>query len=211
MLITLLLLAVLTIGAVSASDDAALDNVTATDDADIIADGDGGNDDGKEDEYGAFYTDEKIITKGEGYNPDAYVASMVVSNTTKSGAFVISTDAEDDQDEDVELFRAEIMGDLENKWTINESTQDLVCNVYLRDLTNLNALKDGNSIYFDFIVNGEEDDDYGDLATLKVTESYFQFSDDEDENDVNITVAESYPFYLPGDKDGTSLPTSNHL
>ena len=49
MLITLLLLAVLTIGAVSASDDAALDNVTATDDADIIADGDGGNDDGKED------------------------------------------------------------------------------------------------------------------------------------------------------------------
>ena len=201
MLITLLLLAVLTIGAVSASDDAALDNVTATDDADIIADGDGGNDDGKEDEYGAFYTDEKIITKGEGYNPDAYVASMVVSNTTKSGAFVISTDAEDDQDEDVELFRAEIMGDLENKWTINESTQDLVCNVYLRDLTNLNALKDGNSIYFDFIVNGEEDDDYGDLATLKVTESYFQFSDDEDENDVNITVAESYPFYLPGDKD----------
>ena len=128
MLITLLLLAVLTIGAVSASDDAALDNVTATDDADIIADGDGGNDDGKEDEYGAFYTDEKIITKGEGYNPDAYVASMVVSNTTKSGAFVISTDAEDNQDEDVELFRAEIMGDLENKWTINESTQDLVQN-----------------------------------------------------------------------------------
>lgn len=199
MLITLLLLAVLTIGAVSASDDAALDNVTATDDADIIADGDGGNDDGKEYEYGAFYTDEKIITKGEGYNPDAYVASMVVSNTSKSGAFVISTDAGDDQD--VELFRAEIMGDLENKWTINESTQDLVCNVYLRDLTNLNALKDGNSIYFDFIVNGEEDDDYGDLATLKVTESYFQFIDDEDENDVNITVAESYPFYLPGDKD----------
>ena len=70
---------------------------------------------------------------------------MVVSNTTKSGAFVISTDAEDDQDEDVELFRAEIMGDLENKWTINESTQDLVCNVYLRDLTNLNALKDGQN------------------------------------------------------------------
>ena len=208
MLITLLLLAVLTIGAVSASDDAALDNVTATDDADIIADGDGGNDDGKEDEYGAFYTDEKIITKGEGYNPDAYVASMVVSNTTKSGAFVISTDAEDDQDEDVELFRAEIMGDLENKWTINESTQDLVCNVYLRDLTNLNALKDGNSIYFDFIVNGEEDDDYGDLATLKVTESYFQFSDDEDENDVNITVAESYPFYLPGDKDAAFASVS---
>ena len=208
MLITLLLLAVLTIGAVSASDDAALDNVTATDDADIIADGDGGNDDGKEDEYGAFYTDEKIITKGEGYNPDAYVASMVVSNTTKSGAFVISTDAEDNQDEDVELFRAEIMGDLENKWTINESTQDLVCNVYLRDLTNLNALKDGNSIYFDFIVNGEEDDDYGDLATLKVTESYFQFSDDEDENDVNITVAESYPFYLPGDKDAAFASVS---
>ena len=206
MLITLLLLAVLTIGAVSASDDAALDNVTATDDADIIADGDGGNDDGKEDEYGAFYTDEEIITKGEGYNPDAYVASMVVSNTTKSGAFVISTDAEDDQDEDVDLFRAEIMGDLENKWTINESTQDLVCNVYLRDLTNLNALKDGNSIYFDFIVNGEEDDDYGDLATLKVTESYFQFIDDE--GDVNITIAESYPFFLPDDIGGAFASVS---
>ena len=202
MLITLLLLAVLTIGAVSASDDAALDNVTATDDADIIADGDGGNDDGKEDEYGAFYTDEKIITKGEGYNPDAYVASMVVSNTTKSGAFVIST-GDDDQDDPVELFSAPIMGELPSKWTINESTQDLVCNVYLKDLTNLTALKDGYSIYFDFIDDkGDTVDEYCDESTLKVTESYFQFIDDEGEgDDVNITIADLYPFYLPADID----------
>ena len=37
MLITFLLLAVLTIGAVSASDDIALDNVTASDDADALS------------------------------------------------------------------------------------------------------------------------------------------------------------------------------
>jgi len=207
MLIALLLLAVLTIGAVSASDDVALDNVTASDDVDVIAEDDPGDDpgDGDEDEYGAFYTDEKIITDetNDNYDPEAYVASMVVPNTTSSGAFVISTDAEDDTDDPVELFRAEIIGDLENKWTIDEDTQNLVCNVYLKDLTNLTALIDGNDIYFDFIVNGEEDDDYGDMATLKVTESYFQFIDDEDEDEdeVNITIADLYPFYLPDDID----------
>jgi hypothetical protein len=112
MLIALLLLAVLTIGAVSASDDVALDNVTASDDVDVIAeDGPGDNPGGDEDEYGAFYTDEEIITDeaNDNYDPEAYVASMVVPNTTSSGAFVISTDAEDDTEEDVILFSAPII------------------------------------------------------------------------------------------------------
>ena len=213
MLIALLLLAVLTIGAVSASDDAALDNVTASDDADVIAeDGDdtGGDDDDTgddEDEYGAFYTDEEIITDeaDDNYDPDAYVASMVVPNTTSSGAFVISTDAEDDEDDDVILFSAPIIGELPSKWTIDEDTQNLVCNVYLKDLIgNLDALIDGNDIYFDFIDDeGETVDQYCDLSTLKVTDTSFQFIDDEDEDEdeVNITIADLYPFYLPRDID----------
>ena len=208
MLIALLLLAVLTIGAVSASDDVALDNVTASDDVDVIADdgdgqGDGSGDDEKE--YGAFYTDEKIITDDEDddYDPNAFVASMVVPNDTASGAFVISTDAEDDTEDDVILFSASIIGELPSKWTIDEDTQDLVCNVYLKDLTNLTALIDGNSIYFNFIDDeGDPVDEYCDESTLKVTESYFQFIDDEDEgDDVNITIADLYPFYLPADID----------
>ncbi len=68
MLIALLLLAVLTIGAVSASDvasddsiaasdDAAVDNVTASDDVDIIADGD----DDEDEEEGELYIEEDSI------------------------------------------------------------------------------------------------------------------------------------------------------
>ena len=210
MLIALLLLAVLTIGAVSASDDVALDNVTASDDVDVIAeDGDdtGGDDDtgDDEDEYGAFYTDEEIITDeaNDNYDPEAYVASMVVPNTTSSGAFVISTDAEDDTEDDVILFSAPIIGELPSKWTIDEDTQNLVCNVYLKDLTNLTALIDGNNIYFDFIDDeGETVDQYCDMATLKVTDASFQFIDDEDEgDDVNITIAEGFNFELPADID----------
>ncbi len=206
MLIALLLFAVLTIGAVSASDDVALDNVTASDDVDVIAeDGPGDNPGGDEDEYGAFYTDEKIITDeaNDNYDPEAYVASMVVPNTTSSGAFVISTDADDDTEDDVILFSASIIGELPSMWTIDEDTQNLVCNVYLKDLTNLDALIDGNSIYFDFIDDeGDPVDEYCDESTLKVTESYFQFIDDEDEgDDVNITIAEGFDFKLPADID----------
>jgi len=77
--------------------------------------------------------------------------------------------------------------------------------VYLKDLTNLTALIDGNDIYFDFIDDeGETVDQYCDMATLKVTDESFQFIDDEDEDegdDVNITIADLYPFYLPADID----------
>ena len=113
MLIALLLLAVLTISAVSASDDAALDNVTASDDVDVIVSdpddsgdsgddsgdsggdtgGDTGGDDTEEDEYGAWFNESEIYV-GDGFDKNIVVASMTVPNTI-NGTFVISRDYED--------------------------------------------------------------------------------------------------------------------
>ena len=192
MLITLLLLAVLTIGAVSASDDAALDNVTASDDVDVIADDDG---------YGAEYSDEEIITDVDDpeYDSDAFVASMTVPNDTASGAFVISVESDDDTAEEVILFNAPIIGVLDNHWQHDEF-ENLVCFVYLSDLDNLTFVNDGDTISFDFLDDeGEPVSEYCDEATVTRTDSYIKFGDDEDDDEeVNINVMED-PLSLPDD------------
>jgi hypothetical protein len=206
MLITLLLLVVLTIGAVSASDDVASDDsVAASDNVDIIADdGDGDEGDEGDDEYGAYYTGAEIITDEHDpdYDSDAFVASMAVPNTTDSGSFVISTHGVDDQNEEV-LFEAPIIGDTENYWGIDEATKDLVCIVYLSDLKNLDSLVDGNLIFFEFIDDDEPVEGYCLEATLKVTDSTVQFYDEDnddvyievdDGHDINITTMASMPF-----------------
>ena len=148
MLIALLLLAVLTISAVSASDDAALDNVTANDDVDVIV-GDGSDPDGgsgsnpdgdtEEDEYGAWFNESEIDLI---HDENVVVASMTVPNTTTAGSFVISKDY-------VELFSAPIVGG--DAWKTDEKTKGLVCEVLLGNLsTQYGNIKDGDVIYFDF-------------------------------------------------------------
>ena len=134
MLITLLLLAVLTIGAVSASDDVASDNVTASDDVDVIAEdvdpeGDVPKDDVNDDGYGAWYNESEIITDedDEGYDEDVVVASMTVPNTTASGEFSIFTD-------DSLLFS--VLVNQTQYWKDN-GAGGLVCNVQLKDLPDL--------------------------------------------------------------------------
>jgi len=96
MLIALLLLAVLTIGAVSASDDAALDNVTASDEGDAVAVP-------QDDELGEMdendvdiYVDEDVSKEDTSYN------FTEVGVTEKDGNFVIRTG---EGENTVELYR----------------------------------------------------------------------------------------------------------
>jgi hypothetical protein len=140
MLIALLLLAVLTISAVSASDDVALDNVTASDDVDVIVSdpddpgdsgddsgedsgGDTGGDDTEEDEYGAWFNESEIYV-GDGFDKNIVVASMTVPNTI-NGTFVISRDYED-------LFSVSRENEV---WKPDEKTNGFVCDVMLKNLT----------------------------------------------------------------------------
>ena len=83
MLIALLLLAVLTIGAVSASDDAALDNVTASDDVDIIADDD--NDIGENESNGDLYIEEDSIL----VDRDTEVVGLETGEPRDTGRLVV--------------------------------------------------------------------------------------------------------------------------
>ena len=172
MLIALLLLAVLTISAVSASDDAALDNVTASDDVDVIVSdpddsGDSGDDSGDdteggdtgEEEYGAWFNESKINLVHD-YDENVVVATMTVPNTITNGTFVISNDY-------VNLFNASIGS---GAWKTDEKTKGLVCEVLLGNLsTQFGNIHDGDVIYFDFL--DEYDDpieDYCAQALLKL-------------------------------------------
>ena len=196
MLIALLLLAVLTISAVSASDDAALDNVTASDDVDVIVSdpddpGDSGDtgtggdsgDDTEEDEYGAWFNESEIYI-GDDWDGDVVVARMTVPNKTNSGLFNISNDT-------YVAFSAPIGS---SAWKTDEETKDLVCDVLLKDLlASATKIKNGDVIYFDFFDDeGKPIEDYCAQALYKFNYPYIQLVDIK----INVAVDEDNDYNL---------------
>jgi hypothetical protein len=145
MLITFLLLAVLAIGTVSASDDVASDGVKATDDANITVIGD--YDDTEH--YIDVNEEDICIDVNDEYNYDEYeeIASINLPKTTTAGSFQILNGEEI-------VASLEVKLNDEDHWytdddEINEGT------IYLEDF-NLTKVNNGDTLYFKFFENIED-------------------------------------------------------
>ena len=203
MLIALLLLAVLTIGAVSASDDVALDNVTASDEGDAVA---VPQDDelGEMDESDVDIYVEEDVSKEDTSNNFTYVGV-----TEEDGNFVIRTG---EGENTVELYR-------ENLSTSGRGVFDTDdgCYYYGVSLNDINGyiaanvnqsknfydLVEPNQIVrfvFEYMGSDLVIDPYVvDYNDENITFSEFTYVDEGD--DVNITIAEGFDFKLPEDID----------
>ena len=193
MMVTILLLAVLTIGAASAADDAISDDLAVSDESDaVVADpldegndgnevdpaGNGtGEDDGNgdgESQYGIFVNEEDIIIDedNEDYDENATVAEMILPNDTTEGRFNAFVDGN-------EVFNRDISD--ENAWQIDEEG-NLKSSIYLKDL-DLSIFNDGDEIEFGFWVGDERIDEYTQFKKVYLTDSIINFYSDENEGE----------------------------
>ncbi|MBQ2637460.1 MAG: hypothetical protein IJG09_12360 [Methanobrevibacter sp.] len=178
MIVGLILLAILTIGAVSASDtsdnlavsDLSDDAVEASfDDVDVLAD----------DDYNIDIHDDDIK------DDDDWVAELMVPGDTTSGNFTIY--CHDDNGDNYYLFNREIPADLENdeNWYQDGDNGPIKCKVFKKDLT---YDDDINCRYLNltFVKNNENLVDK--LAQLFI------------EDDGTITFGSPYHTYVDGDE-----------
>jgi uncharacterized protein (UPF0218 family) len=138
MLITLMLLAVLTIAAVSAADDVASDGVNATDESDITVTGDYDLD-----YHGIEVETEDAICIDESddeYDEDAEVASITLPGDTTKGSFQIHNGQEQVACVDVDLND-------DDHW--EEDDGDVLGSIYLSDL-DMSKISNGDNISFMF-------------------------------------------------------------
>ncbi len=178
MLITFLLLAVLAIGAVSAADDIASDNMTVSDDVDVIT----ADDD--DDEDSDYYID--IYTEIDIENEDEEVADITLPKGTE-GSFQI-------------LNKEDIVASLkvnknDDHWDVDEDNGDLWGTIYMSDF-NLNKVHDGDVLSFKFfkLVGGkyDEEESYTKLCNVSLTGSTMRLIEvghsGMTEDDVDIQV-----------------------
>lgn len=164
-----LLLAILTIGAASAADDIASDDLAPGDDVDVIAeDGDGPDDDGSD--YDMWFEEDPILTRGENYDSDGEVVGITLPNTTDRG--------------DDELFSSDVPapGFDEGAGELCIDDGGSLCRDVLLKNLNLENVKDEDLVCFALLNDdGVADDDYFEIAKIDIAEDYIQFTDFEEE------------------------------
>lgn len=165
MLITFLLLAVLAIGAVSAADDVASENVTASDDVDVIA----ADDD--DDDYYSIDINEEIIKLNDDEN---YIAEIILEPETTGSFRILNNEdivAQTDITEDI--IAGLKNGETYENWDLDDDEHDLIGTIYLCDL-NLTKVHDGDILSFKFFKpatggNYVEDESYTKLCTVSLS------------------------------------------
>ena len=181
MLITFLLLAVLAIGAVSAADDVASDNMTVSDDADVIAADD---DDEYGDDYGIEINDEKIDIDDE----TEYVADITLPKITK-GSFQILNGEEVvtrlDVDDAVIARLDDDDGD--EHWEYDED-YGFEGTIYMEDF-DLTKVNDGDILSFKFfkLVNEkyDEEESYTKMCNVSLTGSTMKLIDWDSDSEID--------------------------
>ena len=190
MLVTFLLLAVLTIGAVSAADDVASDDLAVSDDgdsiespaddADVLSDGEQ-DALGDEEHYIGVNEDDIIIDENDpDYDENAAVAWIILPNDTTEGRFVIC-------DGDEEIFGVDVNKSGNNGWHIDEGG-NLKCHALISQL-DLRDVEDEDEITFNFIDNERyEIEGYAVTMGIRVTDTTISFYelDDDEEDDIYV-------------------------
>ncbi len=160
MMVSLILLAILTIGAVSAADTA--DELAVGDsDGDAV---EASSDDVKLDDAcldGEYYfiaiNDEDIVTEGgDDYNSLNCIASITLPANTTNGRFVVENGEE-------EIFSCGI-----DDAVLNEENK-LLCNFFIMDL-DLDKVNDGDMLKFTFYIDDVEQVQYINIATIEIPE-----------------------------------------
>lgn len=199
MIITFLLLAVLTIGAASAADDVASDNITVSDDVDIIA---------NEEDYDPYdhsievTEDEQIIldSEDEDYNDEVDIAYISLPKDTTKGSFQIFNGAEVVARSDIASIDEE-----GSDWYIDEEDDMLYGTIYLKNLE-LNKISNDNVLTFKFFEINDSElvaiEIFTVSAKVKLTDSYMlltvideQYEDDYVETEyyeTNIDMKEGW-------------------
>nr|WP_295162535.1 hypothetical protein [uncultured Methanobrevibacter sp.] len=194
MLVALVLLAILTLGAVSASEDIVSDDLAISAEAadnqlslendvnDVLSDENStnfeDNDDEGDNSYFLYVTDnDEIITdsESEDYDENAIIGGIILLPNTEDGHLDIFTD------DDVEIYSLIVRAVGEGDWHIDENG-NLKSHIFLKDL-NLTNVNDGdrvNFIYFD--ENGDKVDDYTCSRTIEIAESYIKFIDENSDD-----------------------------
>ncbi|WP_458452982.1 Ig-like domain-containing protein [Methanobrevibacter sp.] len=185
MLITMLLLAVLTVGAVSASDDVSLENMTAGDDGDVIADDvlTGSYDF----EYHGIDVNEDNTIDTE--DPTEEIASIDLPKNAKGSFQILNGDVVVARQD----FKEEDKGD-DGTWDIDGDT--LSGYIFMEDF-NLSNVKDGDNLSFIFkeLIDGQYHtvNDFTLLYKVSLTGSEMELTEIEgsglSEDDFNIEVS----------------------
>ncbi len=153
MLITFILLAILTIGAASAADDVASDDIAVVEGGDAVVadpeDGGGDEPEGPEiDPDGEEEPPEEIWINDWGNisQEDDSVVNVKAKNGTGYSLQIVQQ-AENEEDVDIELSTIELNGDFENKQAWDEDDSFTVYDIRLKDV-NFVGVNDGDKIVF---------------------------------------------------------------
>ena len=190
-LITLMLLAVLTIGVASASDDASLDNMTVSDDAsDALAVND----------------DDSIESNGDydGYSIEVNENEIDINDETEDVATI--TLPMNAQGNFKILNKEEVVADLkvdandDDHWIENEY-EDLEGTIYVTEL-NMSKIKNGDNLTFKFFENKVEIESFTVTYTVRLTDTTMELIDIDGEdvdiqvNDINTTKPDENFTYI---------------
>lgn len=189
MIITFLLLAVLTIGAASAADDVASDNMTVSDDADIVAAED---DDPYEDSE--ITVNEDLICIDES-NEDEYDENDTIAEISLP----------DNADGSVKIFNGnELITSLnvdsndDDHWEIDDEFGTIDGTLYLKDF-DLNNIHDGDTLSFQYFEKGKDVpiDSLTILCKVTLTETTMKLTEiDEYVEDVEVTYYTDESFIM---------------
>ena len=190
MLITFLLLAVLAIGAVSAADDVASDNMTVSDDADVIA-----ADDEDDIDYGIEINKDKIYIDEDDdeYYEYETIAEITLPEVTK-GSFQIlnGEDVVTQLDVDDTVIARLDDEDGDEHWEYDED-YGFEGTIYLEDF-DLTKVHDGDVLSFKFFkyTGGKyvEDKSYTKLCNVSLTDTIMKLFDGNNEIEGEINVHE---------------------
>ncbi len=231
-LLSLILLAILLIGAVSASEDVASedtsisvsddviseDTVAVSDEGAPVVDLDSAND---EDDSSQSVDDEIILGEGddEDENNPYYTFvndERIITDTDDDdyddeaivAGIILPPDTEDGHldiftDDDVEIARLDVEAAGEGPWHIDENG-NLKAHVYLRDL-DLTDVNDGDNVNFLFFgADGRKVDEYSTSRTIEITDSYIRFIDEnsDDEEDECPFHPNVRPITIDPEKEG---------
>ncbi len=135
MLVTLVLLAILTLGAVSATDDAISDGLAVSDDGDSLETpvNDGGTlSDDEDPEFGTYVEDSVIDENDEDYDEDDSVAGIVLPENA-TGTFKIDKVIDGGY---VNLFSSDVPDDIDDDdhWDDGDYDNTIECEVCVSDL-----------------------------------------------------------------------------
>ena len=169
MIVGLILLAILTIGAVSAADTANELTVGDSDGDAVEASSDDvklGDVDIDGEHYFIAVNDEDIVTEGgDDYNPENWIASIILPANTTNGRFVV-------ENGDEEIFSCGIDD------AILTDENKLLCGFLVKDL-DLDKVNDGDTIRFTFYLDDVEQVQYTTIATVEIPdENIIKFTDD---------------------------------